>query len=340
MRDIGIAIVGYGVASSLHAKALKDVKGAKLIAIVGRDLERAKEFAKEYDAIALSLEDALKRDDIDAFIIATPTGTHLDYVEKIAPYKKHLLVEKPLESNLERTDKLIDICEREGIILGAVFQHRFDDASLQIKEYIDRNLLGKPILGSVYVKWYRGQEYYDGRPWRKNVDQAGGGALALQASHSIDLLLWFFGKPKSVFSVLKTSLHKDIEVEDTAVVSIEFENDALGSIEASTAVYPGFPERLELHFEKGSAIIEGGNLVYLKTTDPNLPVIETGRAGATGASDPKAVDIKPITMMLQDFVDSIRENRKPKIDGKEGRKVVEILDAIRRSFLERKVITL
>ncbi len=340
MQDIGIAIVGYGVGASLHAKGLKEVKGAKLKAFIGRNLEKAQGLAKEYNVPALSLEEALKRDDIDAFIIATPTGTHLDYVKKIAPYKKHLLVEKPLESNLARTDELIEICEKEGVILGSVFQHRYDDASLQIKEYQDKNLLGKVILGSVYVKWYRSQEYYDGRPWRKNVMDAGGGVLALQASHTMDLLLWYLGKPKEVFGFLNIATHKGIEVEDIAVASIEFENGALGGIEASTSTYPGFPERLELHFEKGSAIIEGGNLVFLKTTNPDLPQIERGSVGATGATDPSAVDIKPITRMIQDFVDAIKENRKPMLDGKEGRRAVELIEAIRRSFLEKRVISL
>lgn len=337
-KRIGFAIVGYGLAAKLHAQALTQLDEAKLIAIVGRNIEKASELAKNFGVEALSLDEALKREDIQAFIVTTPTGSHLEVVKEVAPRGKHLLVEKPLESNLRRTDELIRTCEEAGIILGAVFQHRYDDASLMLKEYKDKGLLGRAVMGSAYVKWYRSQEYYDARSWRGRVETSGGGALAIQASHSIDLLLWFLGEPEKVCGFMNTLAHTGIEVEDTAVVSIQFKNGALGSIEASTATYPGFPERLELHFERGSAIIEGGKIVYLNTLSKEIPVIERGQSGLSGASDPAGVDIQPFVRMLQDFVNALREGKNPPLDGQEGRKAVELIEAVRKSSLKGRVV--
>ncbi|MDI3543600.1 MAG: UDP-N-acetyl-2-amino-2-deoxyglucuronate dehydrogenase [Candidatus Atribacteria bacterium] len=339
-KQIGFAIVGYGLAAKLHAQALIQLDEAKLIAIVGRNIEKATELAKNFGVEALSLDEALKREDIQAFIVTTPTGNHLEVVKEVAPRGKHLLVEKPLESNLRRTDELIRTCEEAGVILGAVFQHRYDDASLTLKEYKERGVLGRAIMGSAYVKWYRPQEYYDARSWRGRVETSGGGALATQASHSIDLLLWFLGEPKKVCGFMNTLAHTGIEVEDVAVVSIQFNNGALGSIEASTATYPGFPERLELHFEQGSAIVEGGKIVYLDTLSKEIPVIERGQSGLSGASDPAAVDIQPFVRMLRDFVKALREGKNPPVDGREGRKAVELIEAARRSTFEGKVVEL
>jgi predicted dehydrogenase len=337
---VGVAIVGCGLAASLHAQALVQLENARLVAIVGRNLEKASQLASRFGVKALSLEEALKREDIQAFIVTTPTGTHLDVVKEIVPYGKHLLVEKPLESNLERTDELIRVCNEAGVILGAVFQHRYDDASLRLREYMEKGLLGKPVMGSAYVKWYRPQEYYDARSWRKSVEASGGGALAIQASHSIDLLLWFMGEVARVCSFMDTLVHTGIEVEDVAVVSIAFRNGALGSVEASTATYPGFAERLELHFEKGSAIIEGGKIVYLKTSSDEIPDVERGESGLSGASDPAHVDLEPFVRMLRDFVNALREGRNPPLNGREGRKAVELIEAARRSALESRVVEL
>lgn len=339
-EKIGFAIVGYGLSASLHARALAQLEEAKLVAVVGRNLKKAAEFAAGFRAEALSLDEALKREDIQVFIVATPPGHHLEVVKTIAPRGKHLLVEKPLESNVQRTDELIRTCEEAGVILGAVFQHRYDDASLKLKEYERRGLLGRPIMGSAYVKWYRPQEYYDARPWRKSVEVSGGGALTIQASHSIDLLLWFLGEPERVCGFMNTLTHTGVEVEDVAVVAIQFRNGALGCIEASTATYPGFPERLELHFERGSAVIEGGKIVSLRTRSEEIPAVERAQGGPSGASDPAAVDIQPFVRMLQDFVSALRRGEHPPLDGREGRKAVELIEAARRSALEGRVVEL
>ncbi|MDK2896549.1 MAG: UDP-N-acetyl-2-amino-2-deoxyglucuronate dehydrogenase [Candidatus Atribacteria bacterium] len=339
-KRIGFAIVGYGLAAKLHAQALARLDEAELIAMVGRNVEKAKETADSFGVEALSLDEALKREDIQAFIVTTPTGSHLEVVREVAPRGKHLLVEKPLESSLQRTDELIRTCEEAGVILGAVFQHRYDDASLTLREYQERGLLGKGVMGSAYVKWYRPQEYYEARSWRGRVEASGGGALATQASHSIDLLLWFLGEAEKVCGFMNTLAHTGIEVEDVAVASIQFKNGALGSVEASTATYPGFPEKLELHFERGSAIIQGGKIVYLDTLSDEIPHVGQGESGSSGASDPAAVDIQPFVRMLRDFVNALREGKNPSLDGREGRRAVELIEAARKSALEGRVIEL
>lgn len=339
VREIGFVIAGYGLAASLHAEALTRVEGARLVGVSGRNMQRAAEFARKYDVPSGLLEDILRREDVDVVDICTPTGTHFELVKLAAQAGKHVMVEKPLERDLEQTDKLIKVCEGAGVILGAVFQHRFDEAAMRVKEIQNKGIMGRPILGSAYIKWYRGDEYYEKAPWRKVVEESGGGALAIQGSHTLDLLLWFFGKPKTIFGFAETMAH-DIQVEDLAVAVVKFESGALGTIEASTATYPGFSERLELHFEKGTAIIEGDRLAYLKTKGDIIPEIIESKGDATGAQDPAGVGTASITRMIQNFVDAVCERKPLLIDGKEGRRAVEFIDAVKRTARECKPVFL
>ncbi len=338
-RQKGFAIIGYGMAASMHARALENVDQAKLLAVTGRNIEKARKFADKYNIKVLKLSEVLKSREMDVVDICTPSGTHLKYARKAAKANKHILVEKPLESSLGRTNQLINICEQNEVVLGSVFQHRYDKASMKLKAYQDKGLLGKPVLGSAYIKWYRDQDYYEESPWRKDADMAGSGALGTQASHTIDLLLWYLGYPQTVYSITETITH-DIEVEDLSLASIKFENGALGTIEASTSIYPGFPERLELHFENGSAIIEGGELVYLKIDSNEVPVIDGKNAGASGASDPAAINIQPFSRMIEDYVEAIRGKKALMLDGKEGKRAVELIETIKEASAKNKVIDL
>ena len=241
---------------------------------------------------------------------------------------KHVLVEKPMATNLEDADELIRLCDDGGLRLGVVFQHRFDPAAIYVKKLVEGGDLGTVALGSVYVKWFRDAEYYDPASWRGRWATAGGGALINQAIHAMDVLGWIVGDVKSVTGYAGARVH-DIEVEDTAVAALRFASGAFGIVEASTTTYPQTEERIEIAGSRGSVTIEGGRIVQHELLDgpANAPVLEAddprfqGKS-YYGASHPR---------VIEDFVAAVRDGRPPAVDGREGRKVLEVIFGIYES---------
>ena len=239
--SLGFAIVGTGMISEFHARALAEVRGAKFVACYDRAVKRAKQFGKEHGCTVYnSLEELLKDERVDAVSIATPSGAHLEPAVAAAKAGKHVIVEKPLEVTLKRCDRIIAACEKHGVKLATIFPSRFHDSSIKMKRAIEAGRFGRMTLGDAYIKWYRTQEYYDSGAWRGTWALDGGGALMNQAIHTVDLLSWMMGPVAEVQAHTATLAHKRIEVEDVATATLRFANGALGVIEASTAIYPGY----------------------------------------------------------------------------------------------------
>ena len=256
---IGFGIIGCGMISQFHAKAILDIRGTKIVGCFDQYAPSAERFAKEYKCEAYDdLKKMLANDDIDVVTICTPSGAHMEPAVAAANAGKHVIVEKPLEITLKRCDKIIDACEKNGVVVSAIFPSRFHESSRLMKQAIDKGRFGRLTLGGSYVKWFRTQEYYDSGAWRGTWELDGGGALMNQAIHSVDLLTWLMGPAKSITARTSTLAHERIDVEDVAVASIEFENGALGVIEASTAVYPGYLKRIEIHGTHGTAVFKFG----------------------------------------------------------------------------------
>jgi len=216
-----------------------------------------------------------------------------------------------------------------------------------IKKAIDQGRFGKLVLGDAYIKWYRTQAYYDSGAWRGTWALDGGGALMNQSVHQIDQLLWFFGDVKTVRAQMATVAHKGIEVEDIATVLLEFESGAQGVIEGSTAIYPGHPARVEVHGTDGSAILEDGKLQFwqFKKRKPIDRRIEADLKGeselGSGAADPlAALKIEGHRRQIEDFTRAIRTGRPPKIDGREARRAIALLEAIYKSARTGRKVTL
>ncbi len=193
---------------------------------------------------------------LDVVCVCTPSGAHQDPAVKAAQAGKHVVVEKPLEITLERCDAIIQACDKAGVRLCTIFPSRFTPANLDLKAAIDTGRFGRLTLGDTYVKWWRTQEYYDSGGWRGTWDLDGGGALMNQAIHNVDLLYWLMGDVDSIQAMTATLAHERIEVEDTAVACLRFQNGALGVIEAATSAYPGLLKRTEIHGDRGSARVE------------------------------------------------------------------------------------
>src|SRR5579863_5765230 len=257
MSRIGFGIVGCGIIAGFHARAINDIRGAKTVAAFTSNPENGKKIVEIAGECAIYSDYGkfLKHPGLDIVNICIPSGAHLEPAVAAAA-GKHVVVEKPLEITLARCDKLIAACRKHSVKLCTIFPSRFSPANQVLKEAVDEGRFGKLTLGDSYVKWWRTQQYYDGGGWRGTWKLDGGGAFMNQAIHNIDLLQWFMGDVAEVTGFTGTLAHERIEVEDTGVAAVRFQNDAMGVIEATTSAFPGLLKKTELHGTQGSAIVE------------------------------------------------------------------------------------
>ena len=344
---LGFGIIGCGMIANFHAKAIADVKGAKLVACFDTFPGAADKLAATYPCKPYTkLEEMLADPAVDVVTIGTPSGAHMEPAVAAAKAGKHVIVEKPLDITLKRCDTIIAACEKAGVKLAAIFPSRFHGSCVALKKAVDEGRFGKLTLGDAYVKWWRTQQYYDGGKWRGTWQLDGGGALMNQAIHSVDLLTWLMGPVVEIRAQTATLAHERIAVEDVAVATLRFANGALGTIEASTATYPGYLKRIELHGNAGSAAIEEEDIVkwdFAKPSKKDQAIVEamaSRKSGGGGASDPTAIGHHGHAKQFQDLVDAIKKDRKPAVDGHDARKSVEIILAIYKAAETGKGILL
>jgi UDP-N-acetyl-2-amino-2-deoxyglucuronate dehydrogenase len=340
-KKLGFGIIGIGNISTFHAKCIQQIEKCELIAVCSRSEVKAKKAAQEYSVpYHTNFVDLIKRDDIDVISICTPSGMHLEPAIAAAKAGKHVIVEKPIEIMLERADQIINTCQEANVKLAVIFQNRFGEAVQRLRKAVQQGQLGKLILGDAYIKWHRTQEYYNTEGWRGTLQGDGGGALINQSIHTIDLLQWIMGPVKTVYGKVGTFTHH-IEGEDMGLALLTFKNGAMGVIEGSTSIYPGFPERLEIHGEKGTVVLEGGKIkTWAIEGSKEQPRHLNEEARSVGASDPMAISIEGHLAQYRDFIDAIHKDREPMVNGIEGRKALEIVLAIYRSSREGKVVTI
>lgn len=333
--EIGFGIVGCGMIGAVQAAAIDQIAGARLVAVCGRDPGRTSEFAARFGAAGYTdYQRFLDHRGLDIVTICTPSGLHAEQGILAARAGKHVLVEKPIETTLEKADQLIHACELAGVRLGVIFQSRFLPAARRIRQAIEEGRLGRLILGDAYVKWYRSPEYYDPRSWHGTLDLDGGGALINQAIHTVDLLQWMMGPFESVFAVKAALRYPHIQAEDTLVASIRFQSGALGVIEAATSIKPGFKRRLEISGERGTVILDGDTISLWEVEGESS---DTGAAEqiTDGSANPAAISNEGHRRQLEDMMTAIIEKRPPLVDGIEGRKSLELVEAAYRSAAEK-----
>ncbi len=343
----GFGIIGCGMISRFHAAAIGDVRGAKLVACFDTRPESAERLAAEVGCRAYAkLDDMLADPLVNVVTVGTPSGAHMEPAVAAAKAGKHVIVEKPLEITLKRCDAIIRACKASGVTLSTVFPSRFHEASRELKRAVDSGRFGRLTLGDAYVKWYRTQAYYDSGAWRGTWALDGGGALMNQAVHSVDLLAWLMGPVVEVRAETATLAHERIEVEDTAVATLRFANGALGVIEASTAVYPGYLKRIEIHGSQGTAVLEEEDIKVWDFARKNRRddaihqrMLEHRSTGG-GASDPTAIGHHGHALQFADVLDAIRRGRPPLVDSQEGRRSIEIITAIYKSAKTGKAVKL
>jgi predicted dehydrogenase len=348
-KPLGFAIVGCGMIARFHARALADVPGTRVAALVGRTVASARRMADELGLRCEPSDDlaaVLRRPDVHAVIVTTPSGAHLEPAVAAAGAGKHVVVEKPLEITAARCDRIIAACDAHRVKLCTIFPSRFGDANRTLKAAVDAGRFGRLTLGETACKWWRPQSYYDEGGWKGTKALDGGGALMNQAIHNVDLLLWLMGPATHVGGFTATLAHERIEVEDTAVACLRFASGALGVIQAATSVHPGLPKTVAVHGDRGTAVIEQDDILRweLSPETPEDRAIKerfATKVGASGgASNPAAISHVGHARQLADFVRAIETDTAPLVDGREGRRAVEVIEAIYRSAETGRVVEL
>lgn len=343
---LGFAVVGTGMIAGYHAQAIAQTSGAKLVGVVSRSPEKGRAFAAKHNipVLTATVEEMAARPDVHVINVTTPSGGHLDPALIAIRAGKHVVVEKPLEITPARVDQITSAAEKAGVKVAAIFQGRFGSGAQTVKAALDAGRFGRLVLASAYVKWHRTTEYYQ-TAWKGTWDLDGGGALMNQAIHGVDLLQWFAGLPAEVFGQFTRRIHTGIQADDTTVATLKFPDGALGTIEASTAAWPGWSRRIELCGERGSVCLEDDFIARWDFVKPhpgddvirNMP---RDNALGSGAGVPGGISIAGHLRQIGDLVAAIRENRAPAIDGREGRKAVALVHAIYESAKSNRPVKL
>jgi predicted dehydrogenase len=336
------------VIAPFHAEAVAALPNARLLAVVDVVPELARRRAAEWGCDGYTdLREVLDRPDIDVVSVCVPSGLHAAIGTQVAAAGKHVVVEKPIEISLDAADRLIGACRGHGVKLTVISQHRFDPGVRRLHEAVVAGDFGRLVLGDAIIKWYRTQQYYDSAGWRATWELDGGGALMNQGIHYVDLLQWLMGPVDRVVARCAAAAHA-IPVEDVALALLTFSSGALGVIEASTAAYPGFPERLELTGTGGSAIVAKGEIVAWRLKKEHGETGPYGDPIRVHDSDPAPAAAETSAgrktdghrAQLADLLDAIATGRDPAITGEEARKPLELILAVYESARTDRTVVL
>lgn len=330
MKRIGI--IGAGGISQTHAQAVSELGNAEVCAVFGRNEHKTAQLAERYHSTPYSsLEGFLNHDGMDFVIIGSPSGLHAEQGVAAAKNGLHVLVEKPIDVSSEKAERLIDACERASVKLGVCYQDRFAPDIIRLRDLVQSGKLGKLVLVSGSVRWFRPSSYYSESDWRSSPFLAGGGALMSQAIHTIDSLLWIAGDITRVATTAITAVHK-VDVEDTLVTTLEFANGALGTLEAATSVYPGSERQIEISGWSGSVLIEKDRITRCELEGAEqLDIAPAETNSNLSASSPLISDVTGHKLLIKDFVDAIDNSSRPRCDGRDGVRSVRVVEAMYES---------
>ena len=323
-----LAIVGLGMAVTPHARGLVDLADkVEVVHAFSPSASRREAFAERFPFPTCdSLDTILNDDSVEAVAVFTPANTHRDIARQCAAAGKHVLMEKPLDITTARAEELVHACRAAGVTLGVVLQHRFRPAGMRLAELLNAGELGGIVGCSTIIRLWRPQSYYD-EPGRGSFARDGGGVLVSQGIHTLDLMLSLAGRIEEVTGFATTTPVHRMETEDMVCAAARFSNGAFGTIDATTAAYPGFLEEIVLTCEKGTAVLRGTELLVQFQDGRREEIAPDNSAGGTGA-DPMAFPHDYHRAVMEDFVDAIREGREPKVTGEEALKVHRLIDAL------------
>jgi predicted dehydrogenase len=328
-----VAILGLGMAVQPHALGLRDLEAEGRVEVIGGwspSRERRAAFAERYGLPVADEPDGLLAR-ADAVLLLTPPDARTELVERCAAAGRHVLMEKPVGRTTAEGLRLVERCEAAGVTLGIVLQLRFRESSERLRRLLADGALGEPAVVELAVPWWRPQAYYDA-PGRGTLARDGGGVLITQAIHSLDLMLSLLGPVAELAAVAGTSRLHRMEAEDVAAAGLRFANGALGSLYATTAAFPGRPERLAITGTAGAALLDGDTL-ELSSPDGRSERHGEAAGGGSGA-DPMAFPYGWHKALLSDFLDALDAGRAPRVTGREALRVHRLIDAILLSARE------
>jgi UDP-N-acetyl-2-amino-2-deoxyglucuronate dehydrogenase len=355
MHPVRVGLIGCGKVGQIHAAALKRIDEAEFVAACDVSADRAGKFAADFGVRPFTDVAAMLRE-VEAVIIGTPHPLHAEPAIRALEAGVHVLVEKPLAANLADCDAMLQAARKSGSTLGVISQRRFLPPAQRMKQAIDAGKIGAPALG-VFIQYsWREPAYYQSDPWRGKWDTEGGGVLVNQSPHQLDLLLWFMGPAAEVTGYWTNLNHPTVEVDDTAVASIRFQNGGLGSIVTSLSQKPGIYTKVHIHGRNGASVgVEtdrGATFIagYSGITEPatndlwTIPGEENLLTAFQAGDRERFKQVDPIvhyhTLQIRDFLQAIREGRPPLVTGADGRAVVELFTAIYQSSREGRAVRL
>ena len=338
-----VGLLGTGAIANKHAQAYKNI-GFDLVACSNKTEARGREFAARWNAEFIpDYRDLCRFPSLDFIDVCTFPDFHLEPVQICAEIKRPIQVQKPIATNLDTARQMIDTARQAGIPFGVVSQHRFDDSTLFLSRAIAAGRLGRILQADAYVKWFRTDEYYS-RPIKGSWATEGGGALINQAIHQVDLLLHLAGPVEQVTGIWQLGSRHKIESEDIVDALLRYRSGATGIIQAATALWPGYPERVELHGTKGSAIVAGDQLTSWDVLDDDeqnsVDPAPIQKNVASGSSDPMAISLVSFERQFLDFAEAIKTEQTPSVDGEQGYRALEAVLAIYQSCREGRSVEL
>ncbi|MDE0041215.1 MAG: Gfo/Idh/MocA family oxidoreductase [Candidatus Poribacteria bacterium] len=322
---VNFAVVGLGMGRN-RAQMIKNTDGAELKCVVDLQADLAKKTAQELGTDwATELDDVLGRDDIDCIMVMTPSGTHAEVGVRAAEAGKHVITTKPMDVSTEACDRLIAACDEAGVKLAVDYQSRYVDNTYRVAEALKRGWLGRPILGEIRFKWFRSDEYFEHNgSWRGTWKMDGGGSLANQGAHLLDVISWFMGDFESVYGETAIMNH-DIETEDIGLAIVRFKSGARGVIVGTTTFPTNAYFSAEVHGTDGGILLEdvltGKMQVFGEGLEERLQQINN-----------------PVQSIIEDFVSAVEEGGDARVDGREGRRTVALLEKIYESARTGKTI--
>ena len=327
MKKIGLAIIGLGPASQPHSRSLLDLSDRVDVHwAVSRSFERVQAYQQQFPfRTTTDLDAAIQDPAVNAVLVLTPPSSHLEVSQRCFAAGKHVLVEKPLELTLDRAERLVAAAQAAGVTFGVVLQQRFRPGSLRLRQALLREEIGTVQAGFLSVPWWRPQSYYD-EPGRGTLARDGGGVLLTQAIHSLDLFRSLVGVSSIISADVRTTdLHR-METEDYVTALLRLGNGSPGTLMATTAAYPGHPERIEVIGTKGFASLVGGTL-RLSFLDGREETVEAEGSTGSGAS---IMDFPHDAhrALIADFVHAIQAGRQPTVSGEEALASQRLVSAV------------
>lgn len=335
-EEFRFGIIGAGVISEYHAQAIEAQPEGKIAAIASRTRDKAEKFASKHNCdVVGDWHEMIKRDDIDAVCVCTPSGLHAEQSIAAAKAGKHVMVEKPMAINLKDATEMIRTAGDNDVKLGVIYQKRTEEAPRKVKKAIEDGVFGRIVFGDASIKYWRNQAYYDSGAWRGTWTLDGGGCSMNQGSHGIDILLYMMGDVEKIYAKVDTVAH-NIEVEDIAVAVLTYKNGAYGRLQTSTAVNPGQGNNFEINGTQGSVILMEDTITSWAVSDSKETLaretISDTKAGtSTAASSSTQFPVEGFIIQFANFISAVRTGEELICSGEEGRRSVHLIMSIYES---------